>query len=51
MKQMILTVFAMALAAIWISGCSSLHDGQGREHTGDSETSQEDQPYILEHKH
>ncbi len=46
-----LTIVVMIIAAIWIVGCSSMHDGKGWEHTGDSETHQDDQPYIIEHKH
>jgi hypothetical protein len=44
-------VFTMILTAFWISSCSSLHDGKDWEHMGDPETHQEDQHYILEHKH
>lgn len=44
-------LMAMMMAAIWISGCSSLHDGKGWEHTGDSSTHENDQPNILEHRH
>jgi hypothetical protein len=46
-----LTTVAMTIAAIWIGGCAMIHDGKGWEHTGDPETHQDDQPYILEHKH
>lgn len=46
-----LTTVAMVLAAIWIGGCSAMHDGQGWEHTGNSETHENDQPDILEHQH
>jgi outer membrane murein-binding lipoprotein Lpp len=42
---------AIVLSVLWISGCSSMHDGQGWDHSGDPETHQDDQPYTLEHKH
>jgi hypothetical protein len=42
---------AIALSSLWISGCSTMHNGKGWEHTGDPETHQDDQPYILEHQH
>jgi hypothetical protein len=42
---------AMALSSLWIGGCSIMHDGKGWEHTGNPETHQDNQPYILEHQH
>ena len=42
---------AIVLSVLWLSGCSSMHDGQGWEHAGEPETHQDDQPYTLEHKH
>ncbi len=46
-----ITGVAMILATTWVSSCSILHDEKGWEHQGDSETHQDSQPYILEHKH
>ncbi len=46
-----LLAVAIMIAAIWIASCAKMHDGKSWEHTGDSETHQDDQPYIFEHKH
>jgi len=47
-KVMIITIVVISA---WLGGCSSLHDGQGWEHTGDPVTHEDTQPYILEHDH
>jgi len=49
MKKLVL---AMGLMLIFtLSGCASMHDGQGWEHMGDPETHQDSSPYIFEHDH
>jgi len=41
----------LMVAALLMSGCSSLHDGEGWEHEGDPETHSDSKPYLFEHKH
>ncbi len=46
-KNIMLTL----LFSVLLLGCASLHDNQGWEHTGDSETHQDSTPYIFKHEH
>jgi len=48
MKRVILILF---FGSFMIVGCSNMHDGQGWEHEGDSNTHENSTPYLFEHKH
>lgn len=44
-------IFIAILFSAFLMGCTSLHDNKGWEHTGDSETHQDSEPYVLKHEH
>lgn len=48
MKKFILILF---FSTLFMSGCSSMHDGAGWEHKGDAKTHSDSTPYLFEHKH
>ncbi|MDX8390367.1 MAG: hypothetical protein R8M38_07735 [Mariprofundaceae bacterium] len=44
-------LFIIVTAAMWLASCASMHDKKGWDHTGDPKTHQDNQPYLLEHRH